>query len=138
MPTPLESHSNPPRVSKKGVRRIAILWAMIILVACLMPGKEIPQVNVPLADKWVHFVLFGTQTILLLWSQPAGRKQIATGAFSVALFGVIVEVLQWITNPFLHRQFDVGDIAANIIGVVLGAIIFVIAQRFSNKKAAVL
>ena len=103
-----------------------------------MPGEEIPQVDVPLADKWVHFVLFGTQTLLLLWAQPTVRKQIATGAFSVALFGVTVEVLQWITNPFLHRQFDVGDIAANIIGVVLGTVIFVIAQRFSHKKAAAL
>ncbi len=99
-----------------------------------MPGEEIPQVNVPLADKWVHFLLFGIQTILLLWAQPAGRKQMATGAFSVALFGVMVEVLQWLTNPFLHRQFDVGDIAANVIGVVLGLLFFYIGQRVTAKK----
>ncbi len=102
-----------------------------------MPGEEIPEVNVPLADKWVHFVLFGVQTLLLLWAQPAGRKQIATGAFSVALFGVTVEVLQWITHPLLHRQFDVGDIAANVIGVVLGALIFWISRFFFNRPAAV-
>jgi VanZ family protein len=139
-PVPKKSgtEANPPRASKKGARRIAILWAVATLGACLMPGDEIPQVDVPLADKWVHFMLFGIQTLLLLWSQPAGRKQIAAGAFSVALFGILVEVLQWITYPLLHRQFDMGDIAANVIGVVLGATLFFLGQRFLPQKPAAL
>ena len=44
---------------KKRAKSAAIVWTLLIFIACFVPGKEIPDLRVPFADKWVHFILFG-------------------------------------------------------------------------------
>lgn len=116
-------------------RRGTWIWGLTLLVACLFPSKEIPKVDVPFADKWVHFVLFGGQTLLALASlKTPDRKSILRVAVGCILFGVAIEVLQGITHPWLHRAFEVMDMIADAVGVLIGVLLFILAQKIFFKK----
>ena len=102
----------------------AIIWALIVLVLTLMPGKAIPDVGFFNADKLVHFFIFGFQMILTsfalvkiarLKAKPENPVLFA-GVFSV-LFGIMIEFIQ---NYVPGRSFSIADMIANTIGVILG------------------
>ena len=113
---------------------LAIAWTVGIFVACLWPGKELPHSNIPLIDKWTHFVLFGIFAFLWLCAYPTGN----TASFlwviliSIAL-GWLVECLQgWL--PQLGRSKDDMDAVADGIGGILGAFIFGVGVRITQQK----
>jgi VanZ family protein len=116
----------------------AWLWGFALLIACLVPSNEIPEVDVPLADKWVHFVLFGVQTLLMLLGlhHPRRASVIRVVIFCV-LFGLVVEILQYLTYPWLHRAFDLMDMGANTIGVFMGVLLFGLWQRTRTRQPSV-
>lgn len=67
-------------------------------------------------DKWSHFLAYGGLMFWfgLLFSKPIGRLRIALGLIAM---GVALEFLQRETG---YRSFDVLDMAANSVGVLLG------------------
>lgn len=109
-----------------------MLWTLLIFILCLLPAKDIPDVQVPLIDKWVHFVLFGVFALLWLLAYP-GRKP----GFSVIIFlvsvatGWLVEELQGML-PTLGRTKDVMDAVADGIGGLLGVVAYQVAQLISS------
>lgn len=105
---------------------LAGLWSAAILVACLWPGEDIPDVDVPLADKWVHFVLFGVLSFLQALAAPARWW---AALLLGAAFGAAVEGLQALTHPWLHRYGDVSDWVADLLGTVLGLLLFAGLRR---------
>lgn len=102
----------------------AVLWTLLILVACFLPGREVPDVHIPFMDKWVHFVLFGGFSFLWLCSRshPARRAGIIVFLASV-LLGYIVELIQG-SGLTTGRSYDVYDIFADAIGGLLGVLLF--------------
>lgn len=119
------------------VKRAAWIWALLLTLACLIPSNEVPQVDVPLADKWVHFVLFGGQTFLALAAlKSPSQKAIYQTVVWCVLFGALVEVLQLITHPWLHRAFELTDIFADAVGVLLGWALFFFFRKKFWKTAA--
>ncbi len=119
-----------PRSRHLWAGRFAWIWAVTLLILCLLPAEEIPDVNVPLADKWVHFVMFGVQAFLSLVAlkNPTALKMLRV-AFWCAVFGLVVEVLQLLTARWLHRAFDTMDILADAVGVVIGVGVFILLQK---------
>lgn len=109
------------------------VWAAAILIACLWPGENIPEVDVPLADKWVHFVLFGTLAFLQALAAAPFRwgHVLLTGV----VFGIGVEGLQAISHPWLHRYGDVSDAVADALGTVIGLLAFLALQRLRTPTA---
>ncbi len=114
---------------------MAAVWTLAILAACLIPGREIPNVNVPLADKWVHFILFAVFSFLWLFLyRHASLKQGLYICLLSSAFGYVVELLQG-SGLTRGRSYDPFDWFADSIGGVLGMLLFFCLRRFfGNKK----
>lgn len=121
---------------KKRAKSAAIVWTLLIFIACFIPGNEIPNINVPLADKWVHFILFGGFTFLWLLAGPSTHwKKLCTIVIIGCLFGWLVEELQGQLS-FLGRAKDLYDIYADALGAVLGVLLFYIFALVANARKA--
>ena len=118
---------------KRQARFLALLWTLLIFIGCLTPGKDIPKVDVPLIDKWVHFALFGGFTFLWLCARPFIDRRWLFSLFliSVAL-GSFIEVMQgWLT--FLGRSMELMDAVADSVGGLLGIGLFRLCAFFANR-----
>ena len=113
---------------------LAILWLLLILVATLTPGDRLPSTPKIIGfDKLVHFSLFAI--LAFLWCRVAiGKgfkklniKKIITNYLVFCfLFAILVEYLQ---RHIPGRSFDYADMTANIIGIAIGTISFIILHR---------
>ncbi|MBL7711410.1 MAG: VanZ family protein [Chitinophagaceae bacterium] len=113
---------------------MAIIWTLLIFIACFIPGNEIPNVHIPLIDKWVHFVLFGGFTLLWLLAAPGlSWRKLFLVAAAGCVFGWLVEELQGLLS-FLGRSKDLMDIWADALGAVLGVILFYICAVVASKR----
>jgi VanZ family protein len=105
----------------------ARVWTVIIFILLALPGDMLPSethTDIPNLDKIVHIILFGC--FVFLWSvyyaatenrNTLNRKVIII--FVVAcLYGTAMEYIQKYFIP--NRDFDIYDIAADIIGAALG------------------
>ena len=112
-------------------------WAAVILVLCGIPGRKIPELTFLQwlkPDKIVHLVLFGIQSFLLLRAfrsagspEPVRRYAMPAALVLSIGYGALIEWLQ--VTVFIDRSGDVRDAAANAIGALLGAWIFLRRQR---------
>lgn len=111
-----------------------MLTTTAICVLSLAPigGIEL-DVEVPLADKWMHFVMYGGLTTVVWWEY---WKQHSTaimvwltvyGALCPIMLGLLMEVLQAYCTTY--RSGDWLDAVANSIGVVLGVVLGIVAIR---------
>jgi len=112
---------------------LAILWALVILVLCAMPGQYIPSVSfleLLSFDKWVHaamfFVLFTLIQIHQLNIKNTTRQSIYFLIICV-LYGVSLEVMQGLV--FSNRSAEWQDIVANTFGCLIA---FVFRNRLAN------
>ncbi len=118
----------------KRAKFAAILWTLLIFIACFIPGNEIPDLKVPLADKWVHFILFGVFTLLWLLSRPSlSIKRLSLVCLLGCLFGWMVEEVQGLLS-FLGRAKDLYDIYADALGAVLGTLLFYLCAQIARRK----
>ncbi len=111
-------------------------WSVLMLVAMSIPipADTVPQVgkgflNIP-TDKLAHAGLFAI--FAGLWSVAlAGRKRwIAWVGISGAVFGGLTEAVQAI--PWLHREADWEDLVADVAGVALGLLIFMVLRLLTR------
>ena len=115
-------------------RPAATVWTLLILAACFIPGSEIPDLKVPLMDKWVHFLLFGVFAFLWLLAYPSGNPARLIGVFVIAaLFGYGVELLQGALRPWLGRSYSAMDALADAVGGALGSASFWFTHRSSFR-----
>jgi len=122
--------------SKPRAYTFAILWTSFIFFACLIPGRDVPNVSFPLADKWVHFIIFGGFSFLWLSTSKTTNagKRILIFLLAV-LTGYIVELLQG-SGITSGRSYDLWDVVADSIGGALGVGLFYLLSRNYYKKEA--
>ena len=110
----------------------AIIWAVVVFILTMMPGKYIPPVNIwdfANLDKLAHLAVFAVlitlalhgfgkqQSYEMLRAHPAGI------AFAVCVaYGFLLEVMQG--TLLADRYFEWYDAAANAAGCVMGIIFF--------------
>lgn len=123
--------------------RNALLWAFLILALCSMPVKGIPNfslLSLFSLDKVAHMGLFGIQ----FWFLATGLKkqyntkltiaQIVAISFTAsAVYGALIELMQGYLLS--GRSMDIGDAIANVIGCILGSIVFVLLFRPKKVKS---
>jgi len=109
----------------------AIIWGIFIFIISSFPGDDIPKsfmINIPFADKIIHFFLYFLLVILILFGYLRKSKTILTirkflFVFSISLlYGILLEVLQDLL--FTMRSADLFDIAANAAGSFIGLLTF--------------
>lgn len=107
--------------------KLAIVLAIIVGIATLMPGERLP--SVPGSDLLHHFVAFGALAFPLALARP---QSIFWIILLVSAYGALIELVQ----PYFGREGDLRDIAANTIGASLGAILGrVLRLRVLNNRA---
>jgi VanZ family protein len=117
---------SPQSPYKRKARFLAILWTLLIFIACFTPAKDIPKVEVPLIDKWTHLVLFGIFTFLWLCSRPELTLSWLIKLFLIAIgLGAFIEVMQGVLT-FLGRSMEFMDGVADATGGLLGIAVFIL------------
>jgi VanZ like family len=113
--------------------RWALLWALCILVLCLIPGRALPKWDwfaLFDLDKVVHLGMFGALTVLLadaMRKRDAYARYILRAAVLSIAYGVATELLQGM--ELLGRRTDPGDMVANTVGAVLGGLYVRLRER---------
>ncbi|HET6228237.1 MAG TPA: VanZ family protein [Bacteroidia bacterium] len=115
----------------------AMLWALLILILCGMPGKGIPHISfleLLSFDKFVHASIFFIFILLsirgyVLQTQFSKLKQNAKpAAFWICVaYGGLMEVMQG--TLFIDRSADVYDFIANSFGCTMGWVFYNLIER---------
>ena len=102
---------------------IAAIWTV-----CLIPIPETPLNDVPMMDKWTHFVMFGVLSLCIISEyvyrhrKPNGWNVALVGMLLPFAMGGMIELAQaYCTGG--NRSGDVMDWLADGIGVLIGAAI---------------
>ncbi len=116
----------------------SLLWAVLILVLYVLPGNELPAFDdwdFLSLDKIAHIGLFSAMSLFLkvgLKRQSASAKaRTFAGHIAVSFaisYGLILEVIQG--QVAQGRYSDVQDALANVLGAILGTVIY----RFIYRK----
>lgn len=102
---------------------IAAIWTV-----CLIPIPETPLNDVPMMDKWTHFVMFGVLSLCIISEyvyrhrKPKGWNVALVGMLLPFAMGGMIELAQAFCTGG-NRSGDVMDWLADGIGVLIGAAI---------------
>lgn len=114
------------------------LFALIWYLSLFFVAPETPLNNIKLIDKWVHFIMYGG-TCGVLWMEyirqhqrpDYGKLFIWAWVAPIVMSGIIEVLQEYCTET---RNGDWIDLAANAIGVTLGAIFGLILLATKKKK----
>ncbi len=114
-----------------------MLWALLILFLCGMPGSDIPHISfleLLSFDKFVHagifFVLFLLMARGFELQSNYGflqRSPLAYAFLISVIYGGLLEVMQDLV--FEERSADVFDFIANSFGCLLGLLFYKKAKQ---------
>ena len=93
------------------------LVSALIIIAVLIPGSNLPNVSIGGYDKLIHIAMFIAWALAVRFDN--NRQPFRYGfVFLVGiLFSALTEVLQILVEG---RSFDVYDMAADAIGLIVG------------------
>jgi glycopeptide antibiotics resistance protein len=106
-------------------------WALIILVMCGMPGRDIPHISfleILAFDKWVHAGIFFVLVVLMIRGfRLQFNGWLNTNAVLVSLvfciaYGGALELMQ--EAVFAERSADIYDFIANSVGAIAGVLLY--------------
>ena len=106
----------------------AILITCFITFISLKENNELPNISLVNIDKIFH--VFAYVILTLLWAislyfylpQMHFVKLLAIVVFALLCYGIIIEALQ--SRMTTTRLFELNDLLANLIGIVLGSAIY--------------
>lgn len=109
---------------------LPIIWAIIIFIIIAIPGGYIPKTHgfweLLSPDKLVHLAMFTPFAYLLARGIYKNTKQLKSSLiiafFLGIIYGSLTEIMQYYV--IIGRNGNVFDVIADIIGVVLGLILF--------------
>lgn len=124
------STSTTGRPVQTGRRRLAVVLtvvAVLVQLVVLYDPSPAGGGDIPFADKVVHALVFGMPVALAGWA----RLRWVWVAALMAVHAPVSEIVQGLALP--TRSGDPFDVAADLIGVVLGALV---ARRLSGVSGA--
>lgn len=126
--------------SRRVQRYLTLLYAGYLTYVSLAPGQRVPEIfnwgKLFSPDKVAHFGAYAIFAVLLSFSIgiTSPPKRTVTAVFFAALFGVVMEVIQGVSG--MGRSFDPVDMVANLIGALLGGLLYWAFQSLINKYSA--
>lgn len=114
-----------------------LLWGGWITLLSLIPGKTLSAFEIAewfAADKLAHVLLYGIWAALWFrWKcspvSAISGMTVTHGVVYMGGYGALLEVLQWVMHA--DRYFEVPDIVANIIGILLCYGIYLMVYKTS-------
>lgn len=121
--------------------KIFLLWAAIIFVLTALPGNYFPQptpfIKLFSPDKIIHLILFTPFSFLFLQTPWVKKIKNTKSYFYALILGIVyascTELLQFFV--FVGRNGNYLDAIADIIGVIVGVLLFHIKMKRSKKEA---
>lgn len=111
--------------------KLTVLASVLILVAILMPGSDVPSVGIPNIDKLIHMGMFGTLSLCYYGEYISLYKRLPkflTPWICMEVYALLTEVMQLFVQG---RSCDVIDFIADSIGILL---VIVILRAIYNRK----
>jgi len=112
-----------------------VLWTSAVIIGSSISASAARSVS-PLgfegADKVVHFVAYCGMVFLWNASLRARLHGELVGFASCVMIGLVLEICQRIF--FESRSFEIMDIIANIMGAIVGLLLF---RKFSKNQTYV-
>ena len=110
----------------------SMLWALVILILCGMPGKDIPHISfleLLSFDKFVHagiffvLILLTVRGFLLQTRSFKLQRSAKTIAFILCvIYGGSLEIMQG--TICIDRTADIYDFIANSFGCIMGLVFY--------------
>jgi VanZ family protein len=101
----------------------AAIWAFLILILSILPGKTLPETPIGYLDKAIHFFAYFLFSLLLVrgfnrsFSGPLPLKYILFILILTLGYGILMELIQFVVPG---REPSALDVAANTAGVLFG------------------
>ena len=117
--------------------KLTIVCVILVLIAILMPGDDVPSVGVPNMDKAVHFTMFFVTSSCLFLESSSCYRSASYGKILIAriagliVFAYATEIMQLFVPG---RSYDLTDLLADSIGVVLAVGAYFGLVKWRNKK----
>lgn len=116
---------------------ITIGYSLALITVCLIKLNNIPDIGVSFGDKIFHFLAYGLLTFLWFYTfiyafRFKKKKAILSASILSVIFGIIIEVLQG--SVTVSRQFDVYDVIANTMGVLLISLVLTFVKKIHIKS----
>ncbi|WP_282043947.1 VanZ family protein [Winogradskyella flava] len=113
----------PLLVLRKLLLFVALVYTFALTITTFINLNGVPSLGSSFDDKIYHFVAyFGLAALWVTYFKPSKKKQILNMVLlCLLLFGIVLELIQHKLNP--NRTYDVYDLTANCLGILLGTLI---------------
>lgn len=105
------------------------IWTILVAVASLVPLGNSVGMSIPHQDKLVHIFMYAIMAYLALkvhWHNNKSISSVLAIMLSI-LYGCLMEYAQLLFSELRH--FDYFDIIANIIGSMMGSLIYYLKRQ---------
>lgn len=116
----------------------SLLLALAICIASLMPVPDVDVSQVRFFDKWVHFLMYGSQSLVVSYEfyrrakRPSlGRWLLLACCFPILLGGLLELAQAYLTTC---RSGDWLDFLANGLGAALATLGVWLGRKVIKKK----
>lgn len=99
--------------------KFTLIAIILVLIAILMPGDDVPSVGIPNIDKVVHCGMFGFVTMCYYWEYYKAEKKAPIFIWSflcLVAFGGLTELMQSFVPG---RSCDYRDLIADTTGILI-------------------
>ena len=116
---------------------LSFLTACVIIFLSLYPFHNLPKVDVPLADKWTHMVMYGALTLVIWFDYKRTHRQY--NSLRLLLFAFLAPIAMGGTLELMQaylttcRSGEWLDLVANTIGVCIGSIVGILLLKVPKK-----
>jgi VanZ family protein len=102
------------------MRYATLLVSVLIIIAVLIPGQDLPDVNIGGYDKLIHMVMFAVWALAIRYDLHPKPFRFFPMLLAGLALSVVTELLQLLVEG---RSFDLYDMAADALGLVAGLLI---------------
>jgi len=109
-----------------------LVVSLLIIIAVLIPGPDLPDVDIGGFDKLIHIGMFGTWAFAVRYDFDRSPFPYLVFFLTGIVFSGLTEVLQLLVDG---RSFDLYDMAADAVGLLAGfAISPPLVRWFRNRR----
>jgi len=97
-----------------------VIVSLLIVIAVLIPGQDLPDVDIGAYDKLIHMAMFAAWAVAVRHDFSARMIRFPVIIVGGLLFCAMTELLQLLVEG---RSFDVYDMAADVVGLIAGLLV---------------